>query len=62
MSLKDKVCIMTGGGDGIGRATALKMAGEGAKLSLVGRTASKVEAVKAVPPRWSAEHNSSPTR
>ena len=47
MSLKDKVCILTGGGDGIGRGTALKMAREGAKLALVGRTASKVEAVKA---------------
>ena len=47
MSLRDKVCILTGGGDGIGRGTALMMAREGTKMALVGRTASKVEAVKA---------------
>ena len=46
MSLSDKVCIITGGGDGIGKGTALMMAREGAKMALVGRTASKVEAVK----------------
>src|SRR5258707_4192379 len=32
MRLKDKVCIITGGGYGIGRATALLFAGEGARL------------------------------
>ena len=47
MSLKDKVCIVTGGGSGIGRSSALMMAAEGAKVVLVGRTASKVEDVKA---------------
>ena len=46
MGLAEKICIITGGGDGIGKGTALMMAGEGAKLVLVGRTASKVEAVK----------------
>ena len=28
MELKDKVVIITGGGTGVGRATALKLAGE----------------------------------
>ena len=46
MGLDGKVCIITGGGSGIGRATGLKMAGEGAIVILVGRTASKVEDVK----------------
>src|SRR5260370_10799172 len=32
MRLKDKVCIITGGGSGIGRATALRCADEGARL------------------------------
>lgn len=46
MGLEDKVCIVTGGGSGIGRGAALLMAQNGAKIALVGRTASKVEAVK----------------
>ena len=45
MRLKDQVCIITGGGSGIGRDAALKMAQEGATLVIVGRTASKLENV-----------------
>ena len=46
MGLDGKVCIITGGGSGIGRASALMMAEEGATAVVVGRTASKVEDVK----------------
>ena len=35
MGLKDKVCIITGGGSGIGLASAIMMSEEGAKLALV---------------------------
>jgi len=37
MRLKDKVCIITGGGSGIGRATALLFADEGARLVIADR-------------------------
>ncbi|GAB3033920.1 YciK family oxidoreductase [Bowmanella dokdonensis] len=44
-SLKDKVILVTGAGDGIGRAAALSFARAGATLILLGRTVSKLEAV-----------------
>jgi NADP-dependent 3-hydroxy acid dehydrogenase YdfG len=43
MTLKNKVCVITGGGSGIGRATATKMAAEGAKIIVVGRTQAKID-------------------
>ncbi len=46
MGLENKVCIITGGGSGIGRASALLMAEEGAKVVAVGRTESKVVSVR----------------
>ena len=46
MSLQDKVCIITGGGSGIGRGAGMMMEQQGAKIVLIGRTASKVEAVR----------------
>lgn len=42
-----KVCIVTGGGSGIGRASALAFAAEGAKVVVANRTGSKAEAVAA---------------
>ena len=38
MTLKDKICIITGGNSGIGRATAMRFARDGAKLAIVGRS------------------------
>ena len=46
MSLRGKVCIITGGGSGIGRGAALMMAEQGARIVLVGRTPAKVETVR----------------
>lgn len=46
MRLKGQVCIITGGGSGIGRDAALKMAEEGANVVIVGRTVSKLIVVK----------------
>lgn len=43
--LKDRVILVTGAGDGIGRACALTCAAHGATVVLIGRTPSKLEAV-----------------
>src|SRR5262252_11072574 len=45
MRLKDKVCIISGGGSGIGRATALLFAGEGARLVVADKHAANAQAV-----------------
>ena len=37
LGLRDRACIVTGASGGIGRATAMTLAGEGAVVLLVGR-------------------------
>ena len=44
LGLKDKVAIITGGSDGIGKAAALSMAQEGASVVIVARRAEVLEA------------------
>ena len=45
MRLKDKVAIVTGGGQGIGKAIALGLAAEGAAVVIGQRHADRAEAV-----------------
>ncbi len=47
MRLKDKVCIVTGGGSGIGRATCVMFAKEGAKVVVADKNKAAAEAVAA---------------
>ncbi|RXJ74886.1 YciK family oxidoreductase [Veronia nyctiphanis] len=44
-ALNDRVILVTGAGDGIGREAALSYAAKGATVILLGRTVSKLEAV-----------------
>jgi NAD(P)-dependent dehydrogenase (short-subunit alcohol dehydrogenase family) len=45
MSLEGKVAIVTGGGQGLGRAIALVLAGRGARVTLTGRTPATLASV-----------------
>jgi NAD(P)-dependent dehydrogenase (short-subunit alcohol dehydrogenase family) len=47
MSIKDRVAIITGAGRGVGRATALRFAREGARVVLFSRTSAPLDDVAA---------------
>src|SRR5256886_2648753 len=47
MRLKDKICVITGGGSGIGRAPALLFAGEGAGLAIADKHEANAQPVAA---------------
>src|SRR5215831_21003526 len=55
MRLKDKVCIITGGGSGIGRASALLFAQEGAQLAIADKKPASAESVAAECARQGAD-------
>jgi 3-oxoacyl-[acyl-carrier protein] reductase len=47
VTLKDRVAVVTGASQGIGRATALMLAGYGARIALAARNAEKLAALEA---------------
>ncbi|MGZ5277347.1 MAG: SDR family NAD(P)-dependent oxidoreductase, partial [Caldimonas sp.] len=45
--MRGQVALVTGGGSGIGRCTAHELASLGARVAIIGRTAAKLDAVRA---------------
>ncbi|MVO16495.1 SDR family NAD(P)-dependent oxidoreductase [Parasedimentitalea huanghaiensis] len=47
MKLRDKVVVVTGGSDGIGRHICLKLAAEGCRIAILGRNSARLDQVVA---------------
>ena len=47
LGLEGKVALITGGSDGLGRASAARLAAEGARVAICARRASHLEAAAA---------------
>lgn len=43
MELQNQVALVTGAGSGIGKAAAMKLAAEGAKVALLGHTRTDID-------------------
>ena len=46
LGLKGKIAIITGGSDGLGRATAERLAGEGAKVVICARREDHLQLIR----------------
>jgi dihydroanticapsin dehydrogenase len=58
MKLKDKVAIVTGGGTGIGRATSILLAKEGARVTVAGRREEKlIETIEKIKENGGVAHH-----
>lgn len=53
----DQIAVITGAGSGIGKATAIQLAEEGATVVLVGRTKEKLETVAELVSKQTDNHN-----
>jgi NAD(P)-dependent dehydrogenase (short-subunit alcohol dehydrogenase family) len=56
-SMQDRVCLITGGSRGIGRAAALKLAQQGAHVILVSKDQTRAELVRAAIVEETGNHN-----
>src|SRR6478736_9185547 len=56
LGLTDRICVVTGGGGGIGRATALSLAAAGARVAAIDRDERGLEATASKLREWGDGH------